>query len=358
MIMVGVAAIALMLALVSVLLWRRARVLRRERDALMVLRAHARDGAEAHTVREGMIRSLKFVAKATGSARAELVFFQPPNKMIHGASLRGTTVDLPTERMPETIRSLVQEWIRSDPVARALGAGDAHPLRAWLRENGIEEALVLPLMWPEPHGVLVVGGPFRKSPDLELANDLAKQVLETLLRTRREELLAPVRAGGAADTPGQIDPETGLPGEGALHRFMSGNEVAGGGSTAICSIRLAAGPEVTREVGHRLLTAVRGTDLVAKVDEDRFVVVMTKLSEPAVALRTAERLVSQIRRPVVGEGEILRPDCSAGVALWTPSMGVREVLELARAAEEEAQSDPLHAVRLHVEDPAHVSDRV
>jgi diguanylate cyclase (GGDEF)-like protein len=72
------------------------------------------------------------------------------------------------------------------------------------------------------------------------------------------------------------------------------------------------GDAVLREVGQRIVAAVRSMDLVARRSEDEFVIVMP--TPPVSAPQTAQALLDGIARPMLIEGHEVYVTCSIGIA--------------------------------------------
>ena len=124
------------------------------------------------------------------------------------------------------------------------------------------------------------------------------------------------------------DALTGL-GNRALLDLRLGEAVAGSAEGRPCALLLAdldgfkaindrfghpVGDMVLGEVGHRLNQIVRGGDLAARFGGDEFAVVMTGLSEPAMAERVSRRIMEQMGAPMLIGGHNVMPRCSVGVA--------------------------------------------
>lgn len=88
------------------------------------------------------------------------------------------------------------------------------------------------------------------------------------------------------------------------------------------------GDAVLREVAQRIVTTVRGIDLVARRGGDEFVIAMG--ATPAAALRMAQALLDSIARPMLIEGHEVYLTCSIGIAA-APADGDRAETLLRRA---------------------------
>lgn len=86
-----------------------------------------------------------------------------------------------------------------------------------------------------------------------------------------------------------------------------------------------AGDAVLREVGRRLLHCLRGTDTVARVGGDEFVVLLEGAADAMMVAQTAQRIIDALNESMVlVEGDV-HLSCSIGVATY-PVDGPREHL--------------------------------
>jgi diguanylate cyclase (GGDEF)-like protein len=90
-----------------------------------------------------------------------------------------------------------------------------------------------------------------------------------------------------------------------------------------------AGDEVLLEVADRLQVMVRGSDCVARLKADHFVVVLPEADLPG-ALAVGERLVEVVRDPVVTGGGAANLTMCVGLA-YTESLGVDPMALVAAA---------------------------
>jgi len=91
----------------------------------------------------------------------------------------------------------------------------------------------------------------------------------------------------------------------------------------------AAGDEVLKAVAQRIQTAIRASDIVARIGGDEFILLLSDVDE-AAAMDTAERIVSALSEPYP---QVLAPvSASAGVALF-PRHG-HDLKTLALAADQ------------------------
>jgi diguanylate cyclase (GGDEF)-like protein len=92
-----------------------------------------------------------------------------------------------------------------------------------------------------------------------------------------------------------------------------------------------AGDELLREVGVRLLDAVRDDDLVARLGGDEFAVLLGRNPDEARAMATAERIHQRLSEPYVIDGRLVSVGASVGVALFPQD--ATDVATLLRAAD-------------------------
>lgn len=76
-----------------------------------------------------------------------------------------------------------------------------------------------------------------------------------------------------------------------------------------------AGDQVLVEVGKRLMEAVREEDLVARMGGDEFTLLLTSLKRKEDAIAVADKLIEQVGRPILGNGE-RRIGISIGIAFY------------------------------------------
>ncbi|HUP31273.1 MAG TPA: EAL domain-containing protein [Usitatibacter sp.] len=99
------------------------------------------------------------------------------------------------------------------------------------------------------------------------------------------------------------------------------------------------GDEVLRQVGERLLAAVREGDTVARVGGDEFVLLLNDQSREDVIFRSMRRIIATVGEPISVAGRDLKITCSAGISLY-PQDGpdVQTLLKYADAAMYRAKS--------------------
>ncbi|MGX1096890.1 sensor domain-containing protein [Amorphus sp. MBR-141] len=78
----------------------------------------------------------------------------------------------------------------------------------------------------------------------------------------------------------------------------------------------AAGDEVLRVVGRRLLTHVRVVDTAARLGGDEFCVIQVGVRQPDGAAALAQRLVNALKQPIAMAGETLAVSASIGVVVF------------------------------------------
>jgi diguanylate cyclase (GGDEF)-like protein len=127
------------------------------------------------------------------------------------------------------------------------------------------------------------------------------------------------------------DALTGLPNRNMLHeRVLQGMEHADrdGGRLAILMVDLdsfkqindtlghAAGDRVLSTVASRLKASVRASDSVVRIGGDEFVVVMPDIQRIGDVELCAQRILGNLRRPMLIEACSARVTCSIGVAIY------------------------------------------
>lgn len=100
-----------------------------------------------------------------------------------------------------------------------------------------------------------------------------------------------------------------------------------------------AGDEVLVEVAHRLRTAARGEDCVARFAGDEFTLMAEDLNSPADALALAERVTEALSMPIAIGGRELPLSSSTGVALAVTNTSPFELLTQADVAMYVAKSN-------------------
>jgi diguanylate cyclase (GGDEF)-like protein/PAS domain S-box-containing protein len=117
---------------------------------------------------------------------------------------------------------------------------------------------------------------------------------------------------------------------------------------------MGAGDQVILEISRRLNSAVRKIDAVAHVghlNRDEFAVLVEDLSDPSDASNVAERLLEQLRRPIVIESNEIVLSVSIGIASGMPRYEQpEELLRDAETAMNLAKQSPTESCRIF--DPA------
>ena len=93
----------------------------------------------------------------------------------------------------------------------------------------------------------------------------------------------------------------------------------------------ATGDELLRQVSCRLLAAVRGADIVARLSGDEFAILVAPLADEADATQLGQRLVACFEAPFRIDGRELRVTSSVGIAWHRDENGRAE--DLVRAAD-------------------------
>jgi len=99
------------------------------------------------------------------------------------------------------------------------------------------------------------------------------------------------------------------------------------------------GDEVLARLGERFATLVRGDDLVGRLGDDEFVVLLDGVDDERLAARTTERVISEATAPLTIDGRVLRPTASAGVVLSREGATADDLLGDADLALHRAKAD-------------------
>lgn len=91
------------------------------------------------------------------------------------------------------------------------------------------------------------------------------------------------------------------------------------------------GDQVLREVGRRLVAALREDDTVSRQGGDEFMLLLARLADPRDAARVAQKLIDVIEDRLEIEGRMLRVSASIGIALF-PEDG-RDISTLMKQAD-------------------------
>lgn len=76
------------------------------------------------------------------------------------------------------------------------------------------------------------------------------------------------------------------------------------------------GDAALRETGARVRSTLRGTDIAARIDGDKFAVLLTDIGDPWRAETCADRVIRTIRAPFLFEGRMVLLETSFGLALF------------------------------------------
>jgi diguanylate cyclase (GGDEF)-like protein len=78
----------------------------------------------------------------------------------------------------------------------------------------------------------------------------------------------------------------------------------------------SGGDQLLKLVAERLQGKVRREDTIARLGGDEFALIIEELSESQDAMALATELGSEIRKPMIIEGESVCPSCSFGIAIY------------------------------------------
>ncbi len=91
-----------------------------------------------------------------------------------------------------------------------------------------------------------------------------------------------------------------------------------------------AGDEVLRETARRLRNSLRHTDKIARMGGDEFYVLIEELANSSYAVDVAVKLLNEIARPMLIQGQSVEVNMSIGIAIY-PDHGVEAQTLLANA---------------------------
>jgi diguanylate cyclase (GGDEF)-like protein/PAS domain S-box-containing protein len=110
----------------------------------------------------------------------------------------------------------------------------------------------------------------------------------------------------------------------------------------------AAGDELLRLTGERLMASVRAGDIVGRLGGDEFLVVCPAVDSPEIALEIAQRIACALGERAQLDGFSIVPGSSVGVAWTTAAVGCDAIVAIADQAMYEAKRTargPVLAVR-------------
>jgi diguanylate cyclase (GGDEF)-like protein len=88
----------------------------------------------------------------------------------------------------------------------------------------------------------------------------------------------------------------------------------------------AAGDELLVEAGRRIVSAVRGEDMVSRLGGDEFAVLVERIDGLGAAEELAQRMLETLGAPMQVAGRELFPAASVGIAMWHPRYRTGEEL--------------------------------
>jgi diguanylate cyclase (GGDEF)-like protein len=274
---------------------------------------------------------------------------EPPLRSVSGGD--GELLMHPEGRLaPEDAAALSQ--VASGAAATLLSRRRAeHPLDAFLRSRGLEDAIVGPLRGEErTFGLLVVGeragdvSTFGEA-DVELFETFAGHTSILLENGRLEHSLAQV-----TELKEQLrhqayhDPLTGLPNRRHLLEALEHELARGAGPAAVLYLDLdrfktvndtwghGAGDELLVEFARRLEGARRAHDLAARIGGDEFALLVRDADEET-ALATARRLLPALEGTYALSCGRVACRASLGVAVAVASAGCASAEDLLRNAD-------------------------
>ena len=104
------------------------------------------------------------------------------------------------------------------------------------------------------------------------------------------------------------------------------------------SLGHAGGDALLRDFAARLRAGVRATDTVARFGGDEFVILLEDVRDPHDAVRVAEKIIAECRKPLALEGREIVATASIGVAYGDGATGEEALLRRADRALYEAKS--------------------
>jgi diguanylate cyclase (GGDEF)-like protein len=303
---------------------------------------------------EGAMQALLYRASSMFRAEVAEILLFPPNE--NEPTLRTLLApDGSVEIMkPVDLDPLEGVWARvaSEGQAVLLARPISNPrLNAYYESIGIRDAMVAPLHGEtRVMGTIMIGNRLGDvstfdDEDLKLFETLANHASVSLERGRLEESVAKL-----TELEGQLkhqafhDSLTGL-----ANRALFTNRVEHAlahrriGSTAVLFIDIDDFKTINDSLGHeagdgllvsvaeRIQTCLRPADTPARLGGDEFAILLEEMSEPADALRIADRIIDSTRSPFILQGKEIFIHASIGIAVNED--GRAEASELLRNAD-------------------------
>jgi diguanylate cyclase (GGDEF)-like protein/PAS domain S-box-containing protein len=233
----------------------------------------------------------------------KLVYVNPAAVRLLGASSPGELVNTPVlEIVHPADRAWVAERVRR---TMAMGGVNEPAVQRLVRLDGQTihaEVAAAPIMYAgKPAGQIMIRDATERAQFEErLRHQALHDVLtglanRTLLQDRLGQLLAAAHRKNTSFALLLLD----------LDRFKDINDAFGH----------HAGDELLRELGTRLLTALRESDTVARLGGDEFALLLPE-TDTAGAVRTAEKVLATIAQPFELEGQRLDVGASVGIVLY------------------------------------------
>jgi diguanylate cyclase (GGDEF)-like protein len=123
-----------------------------------------------------------------------------------------------------------------------------------------------------------------------------------------------------------------------LDRFKVVNEAVGH----------EAGDRVLHDVGQRLLSAVRGGDVVARFSGDQFAILLSRGGDRESVRAAAKRILSALKAPFTTDGRAWFISASMGIAIGEPGRtSAGEILREAEIALVQAKGEPTRRFAIH-----------
>jgi diguanylate cyclase (GGDEF)-like protein/PAS domain S-box-containing protein len=303
------------------------RALARSQDRLLVLQQASETFGDARTA-ESLIGLLADATRTAFEATISTVMMQDPAagalRAVGASSPLGETASADSDR-PEAIA------VRTGAVVRISVDDDgASEVAVALRRSALHSMVVTPLL--DDHAAFGALACFFAGPtdldeeDVDLLKALARQAALGLLRIRLQEQLR---------FQAMHDQLTGLANR-QLLQYRLAQALSRSGrqqhSMAVIFLDLDGFKPINDDLGHlvgdgvleqvstRLRQSVRASDTAARFGGDEFVV-LCEDTDAAAAVSVAERIRSEIRRPLAGAAADFPLTASVGVVVYHPSGG-------------------------------------